>query len=133
MSTTTTTTVNDLTITRTATHADAELLVSIMNGPIAQRSQSGTILLMGYAAPPTLAQLTADHPAGSEGHLNVMSVLGLMELIGTFVKQGLLDRALVHDLLWVTGMWTRCALLAEGIRAESGEPAMYENFEALAR
>lgn len=130
--TTTTTTTNELTITRTATQADAQLLVSIMNGPIAQRAQSGMILLQEYDAPPTLTQLTTDHPTGSEGHLNALAVLALMELIGTFVKQGLLDRALVHDLLWVSGMWARCAGVARGLRDESGEAAMYENFEALA-
>lgn len=63
----------------------------------------------------------------------VVKVLGFAETIGTFVKQDLLSRELVHDLLWVEGMWTRVGPAALKAREKYGEPRLYENFEALAK
>lgn len=60
-------------------------------------------------------------------------VLGFGETVGTFVKQGLLDRGLVHDLLWIEGMWAKVGPAALKLREKAGEPRLYENFEALAK
>jgi hypothetical protein len=61
-----------------------------------------------------------------------MSVLKWYETVGTLVKQGLLDRGLIHDWLWVAGVWDTCRGIAMGQREESGVAEMWENFEALA-
>lgn len=63
---------------------------------------------------------------------SVQSVLALGETIGTFVKQGVLDGGLVHDLLWVEGMWAKVGPAALRAREALGEQRLYENFEALA-
>lgn len=124
---------DELTITRTATQADAQLLVSLINGPLGLRASDGMSLLLTYDKAPSHAQFVKDHPVGSEGYQNVNAVLGLNEMIGTFVKRGLLDRELVHDTLWIEGAWNRCKPLALHFREKAGEPRIYENFEALAR
>ena len=62
----------------------------------------------------------------------VRTVLVFGETIGTLVKNGLLDRELVQDWLWVAGMWAKVAPAAAKFRESSGEPRLYENFEALA-
>lgn len=129
----TTTTRDALTVTRTATQADAQLIVSLLNGPLGLRASDGMSLLFTYDDPPSYDQFVADHPVGSKGYQDVNAVLGMNETIGTFVKQGLLDRALIHDLLWIEGAWKKCEPLALHFREQAGEPKIYENFEALAR
>ena len=54
------------------------------------------------------------------------------ETVGTLVKNGLLDRALVYDWLWVRGTWDRVGPAAKRAREKSGVAQLYENFEALA-
>ena len=64
---------------------------------------------------------------------DVRKALNFGETIGTLTKHGLLDQALVLDLWWVSGIWGRVAPAAERARQEVGQPALYENFEALAQ
>jgi len=62
----------------------------------------------------------------------VRKMLQFGEVIGTLVKQGVLDRGLVLDLWWVTGSWARVGPVARRERERLHEPRLYENFEALA-
>ncbi len=59
-------------------------------------------------------------------------MLMFFETNGTFTKQGLLDRALLLDLWWVSGMWAQIGPAAIRQREKVGEPRLFENFEALA-
>ena len=54
------------------------------------------------------------------------------ETIGTLVKNGLLDRDLVYDWLWVKGTWDKVGPAALRAREKAGVPGLYENYEALA-
>ena len=63
---------------------------------------------------------------------HVQSILMFNETIGTLVKNGLLDRALVYDWLWVSGSWDRVGPAAIRAREKAGVPQLFENFEALA-
>jgi hypothetical protein len=62
----------------------------------------------------------------------VRVVLSVFESIGTLTKHGLLSAELVHDWLWVAGIWARVGPAALKAREKYGEPRLYENFEALA-
>lgn len=62
----------------------------------------------------------------------VRKTLAFGELVGTFVKQGVLDRGLTMDLWWIDGLWARVGPAAKRERARLGEARLYENFEALA-
>jgi hypothetical protein len=62
----------------------------------------------------------------------VQTVLTFGESIGTLVKNNLLSRELVHDWIWVAGLWARVGPAARRARDELGEPRLYENLEALA-
>jgi hypothetical protein len=62
----------------------------------------------------------------------VQAHLFFHETVGTLVKNGLLERALVHDWLWVSGSWDRVGPAVTRARAKVGVPQLYENFEALA-
>ena len=122
----------DLSVISTATQADAQLIVAINNSPTAARCADGHDLLWGYDGPLTWKQLEKDHKPGSAGRLAISAVLNYYETIGTFVKQGLLDRGLVYDLLWVKGVWARVEPIAQEYRRKAGEPEIYANFERLA-
>src|SRR4051812_25640222 len=63
---------------------------------------------------------------------SVSKVLMFGETIGTLVKNGLLDRQLVYDWLWVEGSWAKVAPAARRAREKAGVPQLYENYEALA-
>lgn len=114
------------------TQADAQLLLQL-----AQLSQT-TLMERGQAL------LWKNRPAGlsweqfqeldveSQEYGAVLAVLKWHETVGTLVKQGLLNRDLVLDWLWVSGTWELCRQIALGQRAETGVPQMWENFEALA-
>jgi hypothetical protein len=62
----------------------------------------------------------------------VLAFLAYGELIGTLVKHDLISSDLVHDYLWVAGVWARVGPAAKRQREKLGEPRLYENFEALA-
>ena len=123
---------SDLSVTRSATQADAQLIVSLIATPMAEHAFSGASLLFGRDTPLSYEQFQADYPVGTDGHRDINALLGFNETLGTFCKRGLLDAALVHDLYWISGMWKACEAVARGIRAKSGDERMYENFEALA-
>jgi hypothetical protein len=62
----------------------------------------------------------------------VQKVLTFGEVVGTFVKHGVLDRGLVMDLWWTEGYWSRLGPAARRQREHPGEPRLWENFEKLA-
>ena len=62
----------------------------------------------------------------------VRAQLYFHETVGTLVKNGLLNRDLVYDWLWVTGTWDRVGPAAKRAREKSGVAQLFENFEALA-
>ncbi|MFL5894455.1 MAG: hypothetical protein ACJ76Z_05010 [Thermoleophilaceae bacterium] len=64
---------------------------------------------------------------------DVQTILFFNETIGTLVKNNLLDRDLVYDWLWVSGSWDRVGPAALRAREAAGVPALFENFEALAK
>ncbi|HEY5390205.1 MAG TPA: hypothetical protein VIJ83_06575 [Solirubrobacteraceae bacterium] len=106
------------------THDDAMLMV--------QLAQWGTTLgvedAMSHVFAPEFDPETAD-PMEDAG---VRKILNYGESIGTLTKHGLLSSQLVHDWLWIRGMWERVGPAAKKVRAAAGEPRLYENFEALA-
>jgi hypothetical protein len=66
------------------------------------------------------------------GDPDVGKVLSFGETTATLVKHGVLDAALVRDLIWVEGIWARVSEYALAIRKGENEPRLYENMEAFA-
>lgn len=105
------------------THDDAMLVVEL--------AKLGAMNGLAEAA----ATIFADDfdPGTAElGDPAVRTVLGWNETVGTLVKNGLLDRDLVYDWLWVAGSWDRVGPAALRARERAGVAYLYENFEALA-
>jgi hypothetical protein len=63
---------------------------------------------------------------------SISSILEFNETIGTLVKNGLLNRDLVYDWLWVAGAWERVGPAAKRAREKAGVAQLFESFEALA-
>lgn len=61
----------------------------------------------------------------------VQTTLVFYETVGSFVRNGLLDKDFVADLLWAKGAWDRVGPAALRAREKEGEPRLFENFEAL--
>lgn len=125
----------NLRITTTApTQADAQLvlqLAQLSQTPLMERGQA-LLWKSRQTGGLSYEQFERDHDVESEDYGAVMAVLKWHETVGTLVKQGLLNRDLVLDWLWVSGTWDLCKDIALGQRAELGVPEMWENFEALA-
>lgn len=119
-------------IPRAATIEDAQLIVQILAAGSASGADRGSDVLFSYGEPVTLEKLRDEYPPLSKRYSYVMACLGQAEMIATFVKQGLLSETLVHDLFWVEGMWKVSEQVCRGLREETGEPRLYENFEWLA-
>jgi hypothetical protein len=106
-----------------ATHDDAMLMMQILQWSTQAGVMDATMALMSPEFDPE---------AASVEDRNVFVALMMGETIGTFTKQGLLDRGLVYDL-WAPGMvWGHVGPAAQKQRAQYGVPALWENFEALA-
>ncbi|HTT58427.1 MAG TPA: hypothetical protein VMF33_00095 [Acidimicrobiales bacterium] len=105
-----------------ATYEDAQLVVQLMQWETAVGVDDALAVLFSESFDPETASL--DDP-------NVRKVLTFGETVGALVKHHVLDRDLIRDVYWFDGIWERVKHHALTARAESGEAALYENFESL--
>jgi hypothetical protein len=73
------------------------------------------------------------YPTGSENNIKVVKLCGYYETIGTLWKHRLINEELLFDWLAIDVVWNRVKGFALGFRKATGEPRMYENFEAMAK
>jgi len=106
-----------------ATHDDAMLMVEL--------AKWGSMSGVNEAAREIISD-EFDPEAARANDPNVHKVLMFGETIGTLVKNGLLDRQLVYDWLWVEGSWARAGPAEKRERAKLGVSQLSENYEALA-
>ena len=105
-----------------ATQEDGKMLIQL-----AQLGQSYGVM----DAMPVIFADDFDVETADVSDAPVRSVLAYGELIGTLVKHDLISAELVHDYLWLAGIWARVGPAAKRAREKLGEPRLYENFEAL--
>jgi hypothetical protein len=124
----------DLTVSTHPTQADAQIMIQLAQLATSMQIDRGDALLRHHREQGglTYEQFNEAYKAPSPDGSAILAVLKWHETVGTLVKQGLLDRGLVLDWLWVAGSWEQCRAIALGQRAETGIDAMWENFEALA-
>jgi hypothetical protein len=106
-----------------ATREDATLMMQILQWHTEAGGMDASMALMG-------ADFDAESATVADRNVFIMLLMG--ETVGTFVKQGLLDRNLVYDLWAPSLLWARVSGAALQQRAEYGVDALWENFEALA-
>ena len=106
------------------TREDAFLMV--------QLAQWGTSMGLGDALPQVFAD-EFDPETADMANDAVRTLLQFGESVATLTKHDLLSTELVHDWLWIEGIWSRVGPAALRARERFGEPRLYENFEALAK
>jgi hypothetical protein len=72
------------------------------------------------------------YPRGSGEYGMLSDCLGLNETIGTLHKHRLINEDLLFDWLAISVVWNRVKGVAIGEREAAGNPALWENFEAMA-
>ena len=113
--------------------ADAQLILQIMQVNAASGANDGWHLLLSeFETAPTRSQLLRKFPRESAEYRQIQAFLAGCETMATFVRQGILNEALVHDVFWIAGAWQRSEKLCRAMRKEAGEPRIMENFEWLA-
>ncbi|HEX3326861.1 MAG TPA: DUF4760 domain-containing protein [Actinomycetota bacterium] len=106
-----------------ATPGDAALMVQLLRWGTELKLEEAVNAI--YADDFDPDEVPAANPA-------VTSILFFSEGVGTLVKHGLLDRDLVLDMWAVASVWKRLESAIRRERERTGEPRLYENFEALA-
>ena len=123
----------DLSDSPRPTQTDAQLLLQLAQLGATETIDRGQTVLRSRRGDGGLTyeqyRALGDDSAEAAG---VRAVLKWHETVGTLVKQGLLNRQLVNDWIWAAGTWALVKDVALGMRAETGEPSLWENFEALA-
>ncbi len=104
-------------------HNDAVLLVEL--------AKWGAMIRLDEASRAIFAD-DFDPNAVEASDPSIQPLLMFHETIGTLVKNGLLNRDLVYDWLWVAGTWERVAPAAKRAREKAGVAQLFENYEALA-
>jgi hypothetical protein len=106
----------------TATHEDGNLLVQLMRW--------GTELNVEEALSHIFSEeFDAENEPMDSAYIR--NILYWGETAGALVKHGVLDKALLRDVIWIDGIWTRVSKHALMAREGSHEASLYENFEAL--
>jgi hypothetical protein len=105
------------------THEDARLMVELAKWGTAMELSDAMGTVFADDFDPETADATDRH---------VATVLLFNETVGTLVRNGLFDRDLAYDWLWVAGAWERVEPAALRHRQQLRAPGLYENFEALA-
>lgn len=115
------------------TYQDATLMLQIAQWGAASGANEAANWIWSDQFIPDYTGFVKKYPPGSDGFANVSKVCGWYETIGTLYKQGLINEELLFDWLAAYLVWDRVKGFALGQREESGEPRIYENFEALAK
>ena len=111
------------------THEDATLMLQLVQmWPVDQ-----TNWIHSDEFTPDYKEFATKYPPGSDQASNVRGVINWYETIGTLHKHGLLNEDLLFDWLATDSMWDKMKSHAIAVREETGEPRMYENFEAMAK
>lgn len=105
-----------------ATYEDAGLLIQLLRWD----TEMGLDVALS-----TIFDESFDAEKAAPDDPNIRKILFFGEAVGALVKRNVLDRDLFRDVYWFDGMWSRVAAHALAAREQEGEPALYENFEAL--
>ena len=114
-------------------YQDATLMLQIAQWSAALGQNKAMNWMWSDQFIPDYAEFVKKYPPGSEGCANASKICGVFETIGTLYKHGLFNEELLFDW-WAIGLvWDRIKGFALGVREQSGEPGIYENFEAMAK
>src|SRR5437763_17045736 len=89
-------------VTTPPSTADAQLILQLMQVNATTGANDGWHLLQHtFETPPTRSQLLRKYPRESAEYRDIQAFLAGCETMATFVRQGILSEALVHDVFWI--------------------------------
>lgn len=115
-----------------ATHEDAVLMVQLAQLYAQMDGMEAAGFVWSDDLPGTYEEFKAKCPPTSAESGYVRTVAAFNETVATLWKHELIDEALLTDWLAIHGTWERMKAILLGMREASGEPRLWENFEALA-
>ena len=115
------------------THEDAMVMLQIAQWGAAQNNNRAFRFIWSDKYIDDYQEFIKKYPSGSKEFAYVSRVCGWYETIGALWVNGLFNEKLIGDWLWVAGVWERVKGFALGSREQSGNPGIYEHFEALAK
>lgn len=105
-----------------ATYEDANLLVQLMRWGTEMGLDGALAAIFDEGFDPETAPMNDE---------SVRIVLTFGETVGALVKNDVLNRELLRDVLWIDGIWPKVSRHALAAREMTKEPTLYEHFEAL--
>jgi hypothetical protein len=115
------------------THEDALIMIQLAQWAATLGMSEAASWMWSDEFIPDGDGFAAKYPAGSEGFRKLLTIGNYYETVGTLWKNGLFNETLLFDWLSLAMMWDRVkGPLLRG-REESGVPALWENFEAMAK
>jgi len=115
------------------TREDATVMLQIAQLGAQQGLPAAANWVLGDEFIPDYPEFVKKWPRGSQEYGRARLVATHYETIGTLWKHGLISQDLLFDWLWVDGIWERLQGFVRGSREAAGNPALGENFEAMAR
>lgn len=110
------------------THDDATVMLQLAQ----LMNTSGTQEALSWLWSDDFKREPKAYRPGSPEFNKLHLVLGAFETIGTLYKHQLINEDLLFDWLAVSMIWDRVRDHALAARKESGDAAIYENFELMA-
>jgi hypothetical protein len=114
------------------TREDALLILQAQLQLVLSNTPSALSFTSSPEFDPDYKKFVHDHPPGTEAFATAMKIATYYEGLGTMWKHGLINEDLLFDWMAVHMVWERMKNFVLGGRADSGEPRLGENFEAMA-
>lgn len=114
------------------TYQDATLLVQLSQLAAMNGISEASNFMWSDKFIPEYNKFNQKFPPGSHESGLLRRIAVHYETVGTLWKHGLINEDLLFDQLYVRGIWERIRGHVLGAREEIGEPALGENFEAMA-
>ena len=116
-----------------ATADDAHLVVSLEQLRVLCGVPEANSWFWSDEFPTDYEQFKGRYPRGSAGVRLLETIVGFAETVATLWKHQVLDEPLLFDWLGCHYTWARAENVLRGLRADAGQPDLWENFEALAQ
>lgn len=115
------------------TYEDANVMIQLARWGAEAGLQEASSFLWSDAFEEEFDTFNKKYPFGSQENQHLSLICGWYESLAALWVNGLLNEKLISDWLAVGMIWNRVKGYALGIRELSGNPRIYEHFEALAK
>ena len=115
------------------TYQDAMLMIQMAQLGAVSGNQKASAFIWSDKFVADYKEFSNKYPPGSEEYSYLNQICGWYEILGTLFKHDLFNPELLFDWLLVSGVWDRVKGFALGVREEAKAPALFENFEAMAK